>query len=59
MLPVLLFLADSDSVGNVFFDAAVKHVISKEYLNLYPSAPEMAKYDMKQTNVILTIGYKF
>ncbi len=45
--------------GNVFFDAAVKHVISKEYLNLYPSAPEMAKYDMKQTNVILTIGYKF
>lgn len=45
--------------GNVFFDAAVKHVVTDEYLNLYPSAPEMAKYDTKQNNVIFTIGYKF
>lgn len=45
--------------GNVFFDAAVKHVITDEYLNLYPSAPEMAKYDTKQNSLVFTIGYKF
>lgn len=45
--------------GNVFFDAALKHVVTDEYLNLYPSAPEMAKYDTKQNSLIFTIGYKF
>jgi hypothetical protein len=45
--------------GNVFVDAAVKHVMTDEYLNLYPSAPEMAKYNTKQNSVIFTIGYKF
>jgi hypothetical protein len=45
--------------GNVFFDAAVKHITSDEYLNLYPNAPEMAKYDTKQNSVIFTLGYKF
>ncbi len=45
--------------GNVFLDAAVKHIISDEYMNLYPSAPEMAKYDTKQNSVIVTLGYKF
>lgn len=45
--------------GNVFFDAAVKHAWSDEYLNLYPSAPEMAKYNTKQNSVIFTLGYKF
>lgn len=45
--------------GNVFFDAAVKHVVTDEYLNLYPSAPEMARYDTKQNSVVFTIGYKF
>jgi len=45
--------------GNVFFDAAVKHVITDEYLNLYPSAPDMAKYDTKQNSLVFTIGYKF
>jgi len=45
--------------GNVFFDAAVKHAWSDEYLNPYPSAPEMAKYNTKQNSLIFTIGYKF
>lgn len=45
--------------GNFFFDATVKHIITDEYLNLYPSAPEMAKYATTQNNVIFTLGYKF
>ena len=45
--------------GNIFFDAAVKHVISDQYLNLYPDSPEMAKYDTKQNSIIFTLGYKF
>jgi hypothetical protein len=45
--------------GNVFFDAAVKHVVSDEYMNLYPDAPEMAKYSANQNSVIFTLGYKF
>lgn len=45
--------------GNVFFDAAVKHIISDENLKLYPGSPEMAKYETTQNNVIFTIGYKF
>jgi len=45
--------------GNVFFDAAVKHIISDENLKLYPDAPEMAKYETTQNNLIFTIGYKF
>jgi hypothetical protein len=46
--------------GNVFVDAAIKHIImNDEYLNLYPGAPEMAKYETTQNNLIFTIGYKF
>ncbi len=45
--------------GNVFFDAAVKHTISDEYMNLYPDAPEMAKYSTNLNSVIFTLGYKF
>jgi len=45
--------------GNVFFDAAVKHIISDENLKLYPGAPAMAKYETTQNNLIFTIGYKF
>ncbi len=45
--------------GNVFFDAAVKRMISDEYLKLYPGAPELAKYATTQNNVIFTLGYKF
>ena len=45
--------------GNVFFDAAVKHIISDENLKLYPGSPEMVKYTTTQNNVIFTLGYKF
>lgn len=45
--------------GNVFIDATFKHVMSDDYLNIYPGAPVMAKYTTKQNNVIFTIGYKF
>lgn len=45
--------------GNVFFDAAVKHTISDEYMNLYPDAPGMAKYSTNLNTVIFTLGYKF
>jgi hypothetical protein len=45
--------------GNVFFDAAIKHITSDENLKLYPGSPEMVKYATTQNNVIFTLGYKF
>jgi len=45
--------------GNVFFDAAIKHIMSDENLKLYPGSPEMVKYATTQDNVIFTLGYKF
>lgn len=45
--------------GNVFFDAALKHVVSDEYMNLYPDAPEMSKYDSTLNSIFFTLGYKF
>ena len=45
--------------GNVFFDAAIKHIMSDENLKLYPGSPEMVKYATTQNNVIFTLGYKF
>ncbi len=47
--------------GNFFLDAAVKRIMSQEYLKFYPdpSATEMVKYNSTQNNVILTLGYKF
>ena len=45
--------------GSFFLDAAIKHVMSDEYLKLYPGATDMVKYASTQNNVILTLGYKF
>lgn len=47
--------------GGFFFDAAIKHVMSKDYLKFYPdpNASEMAKYSNSLNNVILTLGYRF
>jgi hypothetical protein len=45
--------------GNVFFDAAYKHIFSKEYANLYIDQSEMAEYKSKQNSLIFTLGYKF
>jgi long-subunit fatty acid transport protein len=45
--------------GNVFFDAAFKHMTAEEYQNIYPDSPRMAKFATNQNSVIFTIGYKF
>jgi len=45
--------------GNLFFDAAIKHIMNEEYLKLYPGAIDMANYKSNLNNVILTLGYKF
>jgi long-subunit fatty acid transport protein len=45
--------------GNFFLDAAVKHIMSDEYLKLYPGSINLAKYATTQDNLIFTLGYKF
>jgi len=44
--------------GNFFLDMAYKHGTNKEYSTLYDGS-EFAKYDIKNNNVILTLGFKF
>jgi len=45
--------------GNVFFDTTLKHIMSDEYLKLYPGSIDMAKYATTQNEVIFTLGYRF
>ena len=47
--------------GNVFFDAAIKHIMIEDYIKMYPdpNANEMIKNNTVINNVIFTLGYKF
>jgi hypothetical protein len=47
--------------GNVFFDAAFKRIMIKDYAKFYPdaNADEMIKNNTSENSVIFTLGYKF